>query len=91
MQGDGGDGSLIGGNQGDFLFGDQGNDRFYGDSGDDLIISGRGFDTMTGARGHDTFAFRLGDGVDEVRDIDPGRDVIDLPGTAHLFLAAARA
>ncbi len=88
LHGDGGADQIFGGNQGDFLFGGGGNDRFYGGSGDDLINGGRGTDTMSGEQGHDTFVFRLGDGVDQIRDFDLARDVIDLPDQPYVFVGS---
>lgn len=61
LVGDDGDGSGNGGN--DLLFGDRGDDDLYGDFGND---------TLVGGLGADRFFFFTGEGVDLIRDFQPG-------------------
>ncbi len=75
LVGDDGDGSGNGGN--DVLFGDRGDDDLYGDFGND---------TLTGGLGADRFFFFTGEGVDRIRDFQPGEGdliaiEIDINGT----------
>ncbi|WGF89992.1 calcium-binding protein [Marinivivus vitaminiproducens] len=82
---------LIGGD--DVIYGGDGVDRIYGDAsfmrystgGDDIIDSGPGDDILYGEGfdaavipGADTFIFEPGDGMDWIRDFQPGIDTIDL-------------
>lgn len=69
---------LFGGAGGDLLKGHSGADRLFGGDGDDIINGGAGRDVLTGGAGGDIFYFRRGDGVDRVRDFDPGIDVIQI-------------
>jgi Ca2+-binding RTX toxin-like protein len=63
----------------DALYGDEGNDALYGaggadlldgGDGDDLIVGGRGDDVLYGGAGDDTYLFELGDGWDEIEDLE---------------------
>lgn len=63
----------------DALAGDAGNDRLSGGTGDDTLSGGPGEDTLIGGEGTDIFVFdaEIG-GTDQIRDLVPGQDRLDL-------------
>ncbi|MEM1050033.1 MAG: calcium-binding protein [Pseudomonadota bacterium] len=58
-----GNDTILGGNAGDFLFGDAGNDLIRGFDGDDTVIGGTGNDLLLGDRGDDFVDGRGGNDV----------------------------
>ena len=81
---------LRGGAGSDQLFGQQGADQIFGGAGDDLLVGGGGGDRLTGGGGADTFRIeRLGEGVDQILDLETGAgaDRIDVAGILSGFAA----
>ena len=60
----------------DTLYGNDGDDILNGDLGNDTLIGGTGNDTLQGGDGDDKYIFNLGDGKDEIYDIN-GNDIIE--------------
>ena len=60
----------------DTLYGNDGDDILNGDLGNDTLIGGTGNDTLQGGDGDDKYIFNLGDGKDEIYDIN-GNDTIE--------------
>ena len=54
-----------------------GDDIIYGGNKNDTLIGGTGNDTLQGGDGDDKYIFNLGDGKDEIYDIN-GNDIIEL-------------
>ncbi|QIX86613.1 calcium-binding protein [Campylobacter ureolyticus] len=80
-----GDDTLYGNNGNDTINGEFGDDIIYagegddilnGDLGNDILVGGSGNDTLLGGDGDDTYIFNLGDGKDEIYDIN-GNDTIE--------------
>ncbi len=74
------DGTVFGGDGGDWLVGGSGRDRLNGGTGDD-VVQGGGGDTLTGGAGRDTFVFdRLiaGSAAETITDFVSGVDRIDV-------------
>jgi len=95
LHGFGGDDRLYGGGQDDRLVGGPGADRLGGGRGDDALIGGAGRDRLDGRAGRDAleggggadvFVLRVGGGRDAVSDFDAGRDVVDVPADAQVFV-----
>ncbi|HEX6141618.1 MAG TPA: GDSL-type esterase/lipase family protein [Geminicoccaceae bacterium] len=83
---------LRGGAGSDQIFGQEGADQMFGGAGDDLLVGGGGDDRLTGGSGADTFRIeRLGDGVDQILDLETGAgaDQIDVAGILSGFAAGA--
>ncbi|WIY24484.1 hypothetical protein [Parasedimentitalea psychrophila] len=90
MHGFAGDDHVVGGNGDEFIFGGAGNDHLegrtlVGGTGDDLLEGGSDNHELFGGPGSDTFS--VGNlvsgrpwGWSDVRDYEPGIDVIDLGG-----------
>ncbi len=69
---------FLGGNRGaDEIYAGDGNDEVNGGRGNDWISGGLGDDQLRGSRGSDTFAFKTGDGNDEIVDLSQN-DLIEL-------------
>lgn len=66
----------------DSLDGQNGSDMLRGDTGDDVLNGGRGADILEGGEGADIFVFDNRDGVDVIRDFEPGTDKIALDKSA---------
>lgn len=64
----GGDDTLIGGGDSDYLDGGSGNDSIYGQDGNNTLIGGTGNDYMSGGYDNDTYVFNTGDGQDRIGD-----------------------
>lgn len=84
ISGGSGDDHIEGGWGRDDLSGDSGNDTVLGGQGRDTIDGGEGDDLLGGGWGRDVFVFDLGDGNDEIIDLDR-RDTIDLSSTGLSF------
>lgn len=71
--------TLLGGNGNETLRGGLGNDTISGGGGNDLLIGGMGNDTLDGGTGNDIYEFRPGFGMDQVvnlASIGAGSDTI---------------
>lgn len=64
----GGDDTLIGGGDSDYLDGGSGNDSIYGQDGNNTLIGGTGNDYINGGYDNDTYVFNTGDGQDGIGD-----------------------
>jgi len=64
----------LGGANGDFLFGGEGDDHLKGNSGNDFLSGDEGNDHLWGGSGFDTFVFNAGQ--DEIHDFKSGVDTI---------------
>lgn len=71
---------IHGWNKGAWLDGGLGNDILYGGTGNDIILAGKGYDDLYGGAGRDKFAFRPGDGRDDIWDFNTAQDYIVLDG-----------
>jgi len=69
----------VGGRNGDFLFGGEGNDEIFGNSGNDFLFGGEGNDELWGGGGFDTFVFK--EGNDQIHDFTDGVDTLLLDET----------
>jgi Ca2+-binding RTX toxin-like protein len=67
---------------GAYLNGKGGTDTLRGGAGDDILVGGIRNDVLTGGAGADTFVFKLGDGIDTIRDFNAA------PGGDHLVIVA---
>ena len=68
-----------GGTRCNIIRGGFGNDHLSGGPGNDIISGGGGDDVLTGCGGSDTFVFGAIDtGRDQITDLDPQNDIIDL-------------
>lgn len=87
LKGLGGPDFLFGRGGGDKLLGNGGADHLYGGSGNDVLRGGRGDDWLTGEAGNDKlwggqgadyflFDADLDNGIDRIKDFDPGIDRI---------------
>ncbi|MEM9137798.1 MAG: leishmanolysin-related zinc metalloendopeptidase [Cyanobacteria bacterium P01_F01_bin.42] len=77
LSGRAGNDNLIGRAGNDTLLGGTDRDTLSGGSGNDRLTGGAGRDTLSGNSGRDTFIFqRPDDGVDTIRDFEPGSDRI---------------
>jgi Ca2+-binding RTX toxin-like protein len=76
--GRGGDDKLLGNGGTDHLYGGAGNDVLRGGRGGDWLTVGAGSDKLWGGPGADYFLFDadLDNGVDRIKDFDPGSDRI---------------
>lgn len=79
LNGGAGADQLVGGDDNDTIDGGDGDDKLLGDAGDDVLIGGKGSDQLQGGVGNDTYRFKVGDGVDIVRDED-GQGSIEVDG-----------
>lgn len=82
LQGGRGNDVLKGGAGRDGLKGSGGGDRLQGGGGSDRLDGGRGADWLKGGGGADVFVFAGRHGRDSVADFTPGRDLLDLRGSA---------
>ena len=82
LEGGKGRDKLNGGSGGDRLEGGQGRDQLSGGGGNDPRQGGKGQDQLSGGSGEDVFVFARSHGRDTISDFRPGRDLIDLQGTA---------
>nr|WP_325249219.1 hypothetical protein [Amylibacter sp.] len=82
IKGSAGDDTLKGTRDEDVINGMDGDDVIDGHSGDDLIIDGAGSDVLIGGGGADVFQFVEDGTVDELADLRPNNDMIDLSGFA---------
>jgi hypothetical protein len=80
--------SILGGPEGELLYGHAGADTIDGGGGNDYIVGGAGNDTLTGGAGADRFAFGTTDGSDTITDFTPGTDQIQLDGLDNPSFAA---
>lgn len=62
----------------DLLSGGGGDDTLKGGAGDDIIIDGPGNDRLWGGTGRDVFVMSFDQDRDQIRDFQPGIDVLDL-------------
>ncbi len=69
-----GDDTIYGDDGDDSLFGGAERDKIYAGDGDDFISGGTDNDILVGGSGDDTYHFNLGDGIDEVTDIEDNKD-----------------
>lgn len=69
----------------DTIFGNGGIDVLDGGDGQDRLTGGAGNDLLVGGAGRDTFVFGLGDGKDELRAFEDGRDRIEIHSGAVDF------
>lgn len=79
LLGAGGNDTLEGGSESDVLRGEIGNDSLLGQSGDDELSGGAGFDRLEGGLGLDSYKFAIGDGIDEIKDLD-GKGKLSIAG-----------
>ncbi|WP_151790459.1 putative Ig domain-containing protein, partial [Acinetobacter junii] len=54
----------------DLLTGNDLGNQIYGFDGNDTLIGGKGSDRLYGGSGNDTYHFELGDGIDEIHELD---------------------
>jgi len=71
---------ISGGAGNDQMFGGAGSDVLVGGEGNDTLVGGAGQDTLTGGGGSDTFIWNIKDGSDVIKDFDPSKDTICIPG-----------
>ena len=76
IEGNSGNDVIVAGAGNDAVFGGPGNDRILGGPGNDLLTGGPGHDTILGGPGNDRIEAR--DGVRDVVDCGPGRDVAEV-------------
>ncbi len=74
-----GNDTLRGGIGADDLDGGAGNDTLDGGQGNDVLAGGDGNDSLDGGSGDDTYLIASGSGVDTVRDVLGGADLLMLP------------
>lgn len=82
-----GNDTIYGGEGDDTIYGDEGNDSLFGGAerdkiyagdGNDFISGGTDNDVLEGGSGDDTYYFNLGDGIDEVTDIENDKVSFDV-------------
>ena len=82
-----GNDTIYGGEGDDTIYGDEGNDslfggverdKIYAGDGNDFISGGTDNDVLEGGSGDDTYYFNLGDGIDEVTDIENDKVSFDV-------------
>lgn len=83
IRGSGGDDRLEGGGGEDTLNGGNGDDRLVGGANGDLLEGGKGDDILEGGGGRDVFLFNQGDGSDKLKDVELGRDKIEIDKGAN--------
>ncbi len=76
IRGRGGNDIVVGQPDDDLLFGDLGNDVVYGSPGDDVLYGDNNnvLSEPLGVTGEDIFVFKKREGIDLVRDFEPGND-----------------
>jgi len=80
ISGGAGDDLLKGGFGDDALMGGEGDDDLRGGFGNDTLDGGAGDDVLRGGFGEDVFVFSAGNGMDTVRDFEPGVDTVTIDG-----------
>lgn len=78
LVGDVGDDVLNGADGDDVLTGGIGNDKLYGGEGQDELTGGTGNDLLNGGTGSDSYHFTLGDGQDQIIEVDPSNNIVRL-------------
>ena len=73
-----GDDRLMGDKGRDELIGGEGDDFLFGDGGMDTLLGGLGNDVLRGGAGQDTFVLTTGEGMDSIKDFQPGTDKLGL-------------
>ena len=76
LWGDEGDNMILGARGEDAIYGRGGNDFLIGLDGDDTLYGMAGDDTLEGGAGADSFVYEAGNGIDRVKDFQPGLDIL---------------
>ncbi|GGA09287.1 hypothetical protein [Neptunicoccus cionae] len=84
MRGSAGADWMKGSREADYIDGMDGDDLIEGNSGADVIIDGKGSDVLLGGGGADVFRFVEDNTPDELADLRPNNDMIDLSNYAGI-------